>query len=240
MTNGNDKPPVSQGDDRSGVARAFLNPIVILAVGMLIAIVLLIGATVLGLDKGLVLTKMGQVEFARGLITYLFAVVTIGTAVVLVVSALTAEETPAHEKRFERGKEILSLLLGVFGTIVGFYFGSEVAAKGQTAEETIVRVVPLRLTAGPALPNLDTVNSGAEFTVNTFVAGGKPPYRYGVGLDKNDIKAETPVDLSGWIVKSIAAPKVTAERTLQVRLVIEDADGHSTENSVLVLVKAGS
>ena len=113
MTDGNDHP---QGkiSETAGAIKAYLNPVVLIAFGMVLAIVLLIGATTLGLDKGLVLTKMGQVEFARGLITYLFAVVTIGTAVVLVVSALTSDETPANERRFERGKEILSLLLGVF------------------------------------------------------------------------------------------------------------------------------
>src|SRR6478672_11671667 len=114
MTDGNNSP---QGKTGAGAIKAFLNPIVAIAFAMVLAIILLIGATTLGLDKGLVLTRMSQAEFARGLITYLFAVVTIGTAVVLVVSALTSDETPANERRFERNKEILSLLLGVFSTI---------------------------------------------------------------------------------------------------------------------------
>lgn len=210
--------------------KAYLNPVVAIAFGMVLAIVLLIGATTLGLDKGLVLTKMGQVEFARGLITYLFAVVTIGTAVVLVVSALTSDATPANERRFERGKEILALLLGVFGTIVGFYFGSAVAAKGQT-EETIVRIAPLKLSAGPGA-------SGADFTLTTYISGGKAPYKYGIGFDKDEIKAETPVEANGWITKSLAAPKATAERAL-VRVVVEDADGHSTETSAPLAAKPG-
>jgi len=228
MTDGNDRP---QEKERAvGAIKAYLNPIVAIAFAMLMAIVLLIGATTLGLDKGLVLTKMGQVEFARGLITYLFAVVTIGTAVVLVVSALTSDETPANERRFERGKEILSLLLGVFGTIVGFYFGSEVAAKGQT-EET-VKVAPLRLSAA-------SVASGADFSLTTYVSGGKAPYKYGIGFDKDDIKPETPVDPNGWIIKTLAAPKVTADRAAVVRVVVEDADGHSSETSTPLALKSG-
>jgi hypothetical protein len=150
---------------------------------------------------------------------------------VLVVSALTSDETPANERRFERGKEILSLLLGVFGTIVGFYFGSEVAAKGQT-EETIVRVAPLKLSAG-------SVASGADFTLTTYISGGKSPYKYGIGFDKDEIKAETPVDPNGWITKTLAAPKVTADRAALVRVVTEDADGHSTETSTPLAIKAG-
>jgi hypothetical protein len=52
---------------------------------ILLAIFFLIGAAIFKLDKGEVLLSMSKVEFARGLITYLFAVVTIGTAVVLAV-----------------------------------------------------------------------------------------------------------------------------------------------------------
>lgn len=227
MADENDHPQ-ARANEAAGAIKAYLNPIVTIAFAMLLAIVLLIGATTLGLDKGLVLTKMGQVEFARGLITYLFAVVTIGTAVVLVVAALTADETPANERRFERGKEILSLLLGVFGTIVGFYFGSEVAAKGQP-QETIVKIAPLRL-------NPASVSPGAEFTLTTYVSGGKAPYKYGAGFDKEDIKPDTPVDLNGWIIKTFSAPKVAAT---VVRIVVEDADGHSTEVSAPLSLKAG-
>lgn len=168
MPNGNDLSGEQAAPKAAGPFGSFLNPVVALAFTMLLAIVLLIGATVLGLDKGLLLTKMGKVDFARGLITYLFAVVTIGTAVVMVVSALTGPESPEHRRSFQRGKEILSLLLGVFGTIVGFYFGSEVAGNAQPAEEAIVKIVPLRLSSTSVL-------SGTDFTVFTYVTGGRAP-----------------------------------------------------------------
>jgi hypothetical protein len=240
MPNENDQPHPKVSETVSAI-KAYLNPIVAIAFAMLLAIVLLIGATTLGLDKGLVLAHMGQVEFARGLITYLFAVVTIGTAVVLVVAALTADETPAHEKRFERGKEILSLLLGVFGTIVGFYFGSEVAAKGQSAE-TIVRVAPLLLSAGSVAPlrlSAESVAAGGAFTLMTHISGGKAPYTYGVGFDKDNVKPEISVDPNGWITTTLAAPTVPADRAVLVRLVVEDTDGHSTEISLPLSVKKG-
>jgi hypothetical protein len=240
MSNGNDEPH-PKVTETVGAIKAYLNPIVAIAFAMLMAIVLLIGATTLGLDKGLVLAHMGQVEFARGLITYLFAVVTIGTAVVLVVSALTADETPANEKRFERGKEILSLLLGVFGTIVGFYFGSEVAAKGPPAE-TVVRAAPPLLTAGSVAPlrlSAESVTAGGQFTLMTHIYGGKEPYIYGVGIDTADVKPETPVDTNGWITKAMTAPLVQSDRAVLVRLVVQDADGHSTALSLPLSVKKG-
>src|SRR5215469_7491534 len=97
----------------------------IIALLILGSVIGMIAVAIFGWDRGRVLTQMSQIDFARGLITYLFAVVTIGTAVLLIVSALTSPADDTHNARFQRGKEILSLLLGVFGTVVGFYFGSE-------------------------------------------------------------------------------------------------------------------
>ena len=99
-----------------------LHPIPLTVMLILLGVTLLIAASVLGLDNGQVLPSMASHQFARGLITYLFAVTTIGTSVVLVMGALMKE---IDEQAFQRGKEVLGLLLGVFGTIVGFYFGSE-------------------------------------------------------------------------------------------------------------------
>lgn len=227
MANEHEHHPAKHSEDAPTGLKAYLNPVTILAGGMLLAIVLLIGASTLGLDKGLVLAKMGQVEFARGLITYLFAVVTIGTAVVLVVSALTTEETPAHERRFERGKEILALLLGVFGTIVGYYFGSAVA-NGQTGE-TLVTVVPIHLST-------TTVAPGTQFNLTTYVSGGKPPYTFATGYDNDTVKPGEPVEASGWILKTVTAPSMAAQKPVTLHLVVQDVDGHSTDTAVPMMV----
>jgi len=112
--------------------KAFMNPVVVLAGIIVLSVLFLILCAIFGWDKG-ELQNMSRTDYARGLITYLFAVVTIGTAVVLVVSALTTSADDRHEKQFQRGKEILSLLLGVFGTIVGFCFGAEVSGSSGTS-----------------------------------------------------------------------------------------------------------
>jgi hypothetical protein len=228
MANEHEHHPVKHPAGAPTGIKAYLNPVTILAGGMLLAIVLLIGASTLGLDKGLVLSKMGQVEFARGLITYLFAVVTIGTAVVLVVSALTTEETPAHERRFERGKEILALLLGVFGTIVGFYFGSAVSTSGP-AGEPLITVVPIHLSA-------TTVAPGAQFNLTTYITGGKAPYKFATGYDDDAVKPGEPVEASGWILKTVTAPSTAVQKPVTLHLVVQDVDGHSTDTAVPMMV----
>jgi hypothetical protein len=107
---------------------------------------------------------MADREYARGLITFLFAVVTIGTALVLIVSALIGSEDSISEKQFQHGKEVFSLLLGVFGTIVGFYFGSTIPSTASA---------PLRVSALEVLPN--TAVPGSVITTRPLVAGGVPP-----------------------------------------------------------------
>ena len=236
MSNGEEAPHananvlnVAKGNDEDGNGlRTFLNPIVLIATMILISIFVLIGAAIVGFDKG-VLLSMSKVEFARGLITYLFAVVTIGTAVVLVVSALTSTESKAHEKRFERGKEILSLLLGVFGTIVGFYFGSEVTQKAA-ATVAALQLAPIHL-------NVQTVSQGEQVALQTYVSGGKPPYRYGVGFGSEAVETSDKVESTGWIQKSVPGPTVASEQAVAIHVVVTDADGNKAEQTAPVAVK---
>jgi hypothetical protein len=60
---------------------------------------------------------------ARGLITTLIAIVTVAIAIILTLSVVLSSASD-YKERFALGKEILTILIGVLGTIVGFYFGS--------------------------------------------------------------------------------------------------------------------
>jgi hypothetical protein len=67
------------------------------------------------------------VGYARGLITLTFSVGTMVIAVVLILTAVLRDPDDDDERakaRFDRAKDVLTLLIGVFGTIVGFYFGT--------------------------------------------------------------------------------------------------------------------
>jgi hypothetical protein len=193
---------------------ALLNPIVIVALLIIGSVIAFIGLAIFGWDHG-VLRSMSQSTFARGLITYLFAVVTIGTAVILVLSGLLGASDAATEKRFERGKEILSLLLGVFGTIVGFYFGSE-AASGGPKEAATLQVSTLDVAPTPdAAPG--------TYTVRAVVSGGESPYEYGISVNSREVEAGTPVRDDGWISESLAVP---SERSSTIRLLVVDSADH--------------
>jgi len=199
-------------------------PVVIIALTILGSILLLIGAAVLNLDYGRVLGRMSEVGFARGLITYLFAVATIGTAVVLIVYALSPDRT---DDAFQHGKDILSLLLGVFGTIVGFYFGREAVGV-----EDVLLVAPLKLSTMAVAP-------GETIHVTTVASGGKAPVRFGIvfGDQKPDLK-DFPA-AGGWIDKDVIVPADQKLGQVEVRVVVDDADQHEVQQRLTISVQDG-
>lgn len=207
----------------------YLQPVVIIALIILSSVLVLLGAAIFDFDKGRVLSRMSQPEFARGLITYLFAIVTIGTAVVLVVFVLEGTEGTANETRFQRGKEILSLLLGVFGTIVGFYFGSEVSAKARGQGQ--IMLLPLRLSAQDFTP-------GGNLTVTTAATGGTAPYKFGVVFgDQQAVARTVPADESGWISQEMNVPANATGDSLILKTEVEDAVGNVAQRTTKVPIR---
>lgn len=192
------------------------HPVVVISILIILGVFALIGAAILGADNG-VLGKMADSNFARGLITYLFAVVTIGTAVVLVVAVLTSESSEANMDKVDRGKDILSLLLGVFGTIVGFYFGSEIGQDAQ--QDRDLNVTPLLL-------SVPQVSSNQEVTITASVLEGEAPYLYrvAIGMDAEPGSSNF-VDSNSWIVYTLQAPPVTENTIMPVTVEVEDAAG---------------
>ena len=88
------------------------------------------------------LTKLADKEVARGLITFLIAIATVGIAIILAISTLVLTEGDEGDKRFDRGKQVLTVLIGVLGTIVGFYFGSATDPKQRTSTAVTTTVLP--------------------------------------------------------------------------------------------------
>lgn len=200
--------------------------IVGLAYLIVLSVIALIGAAVLGFDRG-VLNSMARPEAARGLITYLFAVVTIGTAMVLVLSALVGPNEAIDDERFQRGKEVLALMLGIFGTIVGFYFASGTPALG--GETAIVRLSALDVT-----PRV--IEAGGKVTVRAVFSGGVLPYRFGTGLGDDAIDPTEAAAEGGWIVKEVTARQFRPQEAQVVRVIAVDASGRRVEQGAAVTV----
>jgi hypothetical protein len=204
--------------------QGFHNPVIVLATLLALSVIALIAAAVFGIDKG-VLRNMASPEYARGLITFLFAVVTIGSALVLIVSGLIGSNDEVSDKQFQRGKEVLSLLLGVFGTIVGYYFGSIHTAGSAT--------VSLRVSGLEVVPAV--APAGSPVTAKALLAGGTPPYRYTLHFEAGERKPITQVTENGVIAEQIAVPQSQSGK-LRLLLTAEDALGREIEATATVQV----
>jgi hypothetical protein len=214
----------------AGAITALGQPIPLFALVILGSVIVLIGANLMGWDRGGVLDKLKDGEYARGLITYLFAVGTIGAVVILILAALTGSgATEERDARFDKAKEIFSLLIGIFGTIIGFYFGSIKAE--EDAGRTDVAV------AAPLVP--DTVTAGQPVSVISNASGGSPPYLYSVGFDvaagAGFVKRS-----QGWIREELPAPAVGKDSAVNVYVHVEDMAGDSVTSVQALVVRPGS
>jgi hypothetical protein len=67
---------------------------------------------------------MGDPDIARGVITFLFAFGTISIALLIAAASYWAANGDGLKERFGYAKDILMVLIGILGTIIGFYFGT--------------------------------------------------------------------------------------------------------------------
>lgn len=105
-----------------------------------------------GLFDDSFLTRISNPSQARGLITFLFSFSTI-SIVVLVVVALFWLGYGNYKECFDYAKDIITILIGVLGTILGFYFGSLAhEPNNQATQETTPQQLEQAIEKGQALP----------------------------------------------------------------------------------------
>ena len=146
---------------------------------------------------GRFLESLQHTEIARGLITFLIAMATVSIAIIVALYAVLSEDSTLVKERFPLAKEVLTLLIGILGTILGFNFGS--ADK-----------------IGATLDIGDIQVTAQQFY--TRVSGGTKPYRYSVTSSDSDFPAlQQGVSDDGWIIQPLQkAPKAGSTITIEV------------------------
>jgi hypothetical protein len=80
--------------------------------------------------------------YMRGFITTLFLVATLALVIVLVLFVSFAGNDISTKDRVTQAREILTPIFGILGTIVGFYFGSQIPGKPESAEGPARQAAP--------------------------------------------------------------------------------------------------
>ena len=172
---------------------------IVVSVGTVILCLALLGGIIYVITgKGQTLELLAQAAIARGLITFVFALGTIAIAVLLTFYALLGQANDWSD-RFSQGKEVLIILIGVLGTIVGFYFGTTDESMSTSPAEELAIVSTEIAEAQPAF--------GGTITVVTAVRGGTAPYTYSLIFEPSaitPIKEHTSKD--ALFIESVAVP----------------------------------
>ncbi len=175
------------------------------------SMILIMGSFVGILGYGIVSKPLDTTEAARGLITFVVAVTTVSIALIMAFGAIMMGKD--FEKRFALGKEILTLMIGILGTIIGFYYG----ASQKSEPPPTIRVADVVLT--PPQPKVDD-----EVTIKTKLMGGTSPYTYRISFTPATIPPIDGKSENGEISQTFKAA-VAAGTPLVIQIEGVDSNG---------------
>jgi chemotaxis protein histidine kinase CheA len=162
---------------------------------------------------GTLFSQLRSPEVVRGFITFLIALGTIAIAIMLVIAAFLAYGDTPLKDRFDMGKGVLTALIGILGTIVGFYFGTGLAEKPTEP----LNVADVKVDQTKAVP-------GGTITLSFQVTGGKAPYDYTVTFPDRTIPLQEKKSKDGKVKDEIAIPATIAPNTPLTPITIEVTD----------------
>jgi hypothetical protein len=185
---------------------------------------------------GTFLNSLQKTEIARGLITFLIAVATVGIAIILAIYVVVSV-SPDLKERVAMGKDILNPLIGILGTIVGFYFGSatnnqathDKAPESHSSERTDDNKSQVLQFAPLSIAN-DKPKKGDSISVSSFVYGGKKPYTYIISATpENIISPVSKTSIDGWIREEVKlADNIEKNTEIFLKVEVKDSDGKTS------------
>ncbi len=180
-------------------------------------------------------SSLARTEQVRGLITFLFVLVATSIILVFALGIFWVETSDDVTKRFTAAKDLLTIVVGIVGTIMGFYFGT---ATGDSANMSVSAFSP------------PVVHAAESVTMTGHINGGAKPYKYSITFtDPN--KTLTAEQLSalghsdeskdGTISWKITGPAVKdgVEAVANFKVTVTDAKNvNTTSNGILYIEPA--
>lgn len=166
-----------------------------------------------GIVSQTLLPSLSSIAASRGLITFLIAVITVTIALILLLATVVSDSAD-RARRFSQGREVLTALIGVLGTIVGFYFGH--------ANETSQNI-----SFAPPYLSSKTLTAGEKFSIVTFISGGKAPYVYDVTFSPPIIAAIKGAGSRDGSVNllDLISDSVTQDTRVDFEIRVRDSEG---------------
>jgi hypothetical protein len=184
---------------------------------VLAVLLLVFLGTQLGTRGGEFLTQLANQDIARGLITFLITATAAALFVIMAISTIVGSDGTDADKRFDRGKQILTMLVGILGTIVGFYFGTAVSSSQPPMKVNDMKVEPPQAA------------KGGKFTISGTVSGGKGPYTYSITFNPPlNFPAITDKKTTGKVSEEVTVPGDLAnDHDVEYTIIVKDAEGRS-------------
>ncbi len=119
-------------------------------------------------------SKIATIEGTRPLLVIAAIISTIAFGGALLIGSLFSSEG-SFEDRFRHSREIFLVFSGIFGTVIGFYFGAGESKGTQIGIDALLE----------------------DSTVVAYATGGTPPYKINVTYGKNG-RTKTEETKTGW------------------------------------------
>lgn len=106
--------------------------------GILSIVLLIAVGGLIYMFSDLTINDISEVGSIQAVIAFVFSIGIVGIGFMMVYMAMNETTIPFND-RFDLAKQIFTSLLGVFATIVGFYFGTVSQDSGENQTSTEVR-----------------------------------------------------------------------------------------------------
>jgi hypothetical protein len=193
------------------------------ALAILVFAIIFGSAVLYGIFKEGFVDNLSDIAYARGLITFLVAMCSISVIMLVVCSTYWMSQQDL-EQRYGRAKDLMTLVIGILGTILGFYYGSSESGSAATNK---IEISDLSVSS-PVATNDRPIRLTAK------VSNGDGPYSWEVrffdvnnqaDVSKLDIVAVGGAELS----KAVSPAGIKVPALLQMLVVVTDSNGEVAE-----------